>query len=92
MINTPLVVWRVSLADPIPFDEQNRHIIRLFPHGGAIFLTEDLMLHDPHRALKIVEWFPKFYDTRLPGSWKLVLRPTVKEWLLETAEATRDGR
>ena len=81
------------MNSPIPYDENERHLIRLFPQGGAMFITEDLMLNDTHIALQIIRWFcRKYYPQRLPNTWKLVFRPAIREWLFDMAEQTKDIR
>jgi len=51
------------------------------------------MFNDTHKALEIVKWYRnKFLPTKPPGNWKLVLRPAIKEWLLDMARQTKDLR
>jgi chromo domain-containing protein 1 len=86
-------MWRVSLKVPVPFDEENRHLVRIFPHGGAMFLTEDVILNDTHKALQIVKWFCNEYISKKNAkNWKLVFRPAIREWLFDMADQTKDFR
>ncbi|KAI9876031.1 MAG: hypothetical protein M1830_007486 [Pleopsidium flavum] len=59
---------------------------RLFPHGGAILLTESLFLEDPKAAKVIVKWFKEYSDKKSAGTWKLVCRPNICEWLADLSE------
>ncbi|KAI9823701.1 MAG: hypothetical protein M1819_001145 [Sarea resinae] len=52
---------------------------RLFPHGGAILLTDEVYLNQPKAANQIVQWFVR-HKSRVV-SWKLVGRPQLREWL-----------
>ena len=58
-------------------------MIKLFPSGGAILLTDSFLLTQTEQAVRILEWFVYYIlPTKCPGSWKLSLRPRFREWLL----------
>jgi chromo domain-containing protein 1 len=68
---------------PINYVDRPMNFQRLFPHGGAYLLTEDIMLHDPDAAVIILAWFQDYLAKKTPGTWKLILRPNVTNWLLD---------
>ncbi|KAI5299196.1 hypothetical protein KEM55_002457 [Ascosphaera atra] len=70
----------------------NPHFNLIFPHGGAILITDDLILRHPDRTLQIVSWFTNFVKTKFRGTWKLLFRPNVEQWLLELASLKNDER
>ncbi|KAI9716940.1 MAG: hypothetical protein M1812_005089 [Candelaria pacifica] len=73
-------------ADPnLGSDEQFISLTRLFPHGRAILLTEDLLLKHSATALEIVLWFKEEIKRKSPGTWKLVGRPRLSKWLMDRA-------
>ena len=63
---------------------------RLFPHGGAILLTDSLILENPVVAEKIVRWFAQMVKIRAPNTWKLAGRPGLKDWVLSVADEKSD--
>ncbi|KAL8702507.1 MAG: hypothetical protein Q9201_004322 [Fulgogasparrea decipioides] len=64
------------------------HLIRLFPAGMAILLTDSLFLLRPTQAAQILAWFRLFaLPTKPSGSWKICTRPAIGEWLLQLQEA-----
>ena len=68
--------------------EKHPHLVRLFPHGGVLLLTESLILYCPHEALRIIMWFRRIHvPAKAPGTWKIAVRPHVREWLLDIIEA-----
>ena len=75
--------FKISLE---PLDEGNKspHLVRLFPHGAVLLLTESLMLYRPHETLRILMWFRlvKNHRERAPSTWKLAVRLHVRPWLL----------
>lgn len=63
-------------------DEQHPHIVRLFPHGAVILLTESLILYQPIETLRLVMWFRLVQlKSKTPGTWKLAVRPEIRQWL-----------
>ena len=72
--------------------EKHPHLVRLFPHGGVLLLTESLILYQPREALRILMWFRRVQiPGKAPGTWKLAVRPRVREWLLDIIEAYTDS-
>ena len=64
--------------------EKYPHLVRLFPHGGVLLLTESLILYQPHETLRILMWFRRVHvPGKAPGTWKIAVRPRVREWLLD---------
>ncbi|KAL8679973.1 MAG: hypothetical protein Q9186_003789 [Xanthomendoza sp. 1 TL-2023] len=63
------------------------HLIRLFPAGQAILLTDSLFLLRPIEAAQILSWFRLYIlPTKAPRSWKVCTRPAIREWLLKLQE------
>lgn len=75
----------MSLAAPLPYAERPTHLQRIFPHGGVILLTEDLFLYDQDCVVVILAWFEDYVRRRTPGSWKIMFRPDILNWLLKKA-------
>lgn len=72
--------------------EKHPHLIRLFPHGGVLLLTESLILYQPRESLRILMWFRRVYlPAKASGTWKLAMRPRIREWLLDLIEAYVDS-
>jgi hypothetical protein len=85
MVNVNL--FSLSLRRVLPFCESQTHIIRLFPNGTAILLTESAMAEQPERTLAILRWFSHTAKTKR-GTWKIVLVPNVRRWLRQRAMHT----
>lgn len=87
--NGAINVFKTSLS-PMPA-EQHNHLVRFFPHGGVILLTESLILYRPHEALRIIMWFRRVHlPSRQSGTWKLAARPRFREWLLDLLDLYED--
>lgn len=72
--------------------EKHPHLVRLFPHGGVLLLTESLVLYRPREALRILMWFRLVHmPSKTPGTWKLAVRPRVREWLLDIMDACSES-
>ncbi|KAI5300194.1 hypothetical protein KEM56_002658 [Ascosphaera pollenicola] len=82
-------VFYVSLSQPLASTTAT-HFDLIFPHGGAILLTDEVITATPKRALAIVKWFIEHAKSRKRGTWKLVFRPNVSHWILELFATTRD--
>ena len=66
------------------------HLIRLFPTGTAILLTDSLFLIRPIEAARILSWFRHFaLPGKARGTWKVCTRPAIREWLLRVQESLR---
>ena len=58
--------------------------VRLFVHGSATLITDDVFEHHPSRAAYVLEIFCKEYVKAGGASdYKIVTRPGLKEWLLD---------
>lgn len=64
------------------------HLIRLFPTGSCLLITESLFLRRPKDALRILRWFRlDQLVTKPPGTWKVAMRPRPIEWILHMMDA-----
>lgn len=57
-----------------------------------MLVTADVMEMDSMSTISILEWFTRYSKTKSPGTWKLVLRPNVQNWLLDKASDSDDVR
>ena len=72
--------------------EKHPHLVRLFPHGGVLLLTESLILYRPRESLRMLMWFRLVHlPAKAPGTWKIAVRPRVREWLLDIIDAYSDS-
>ncbi|KAL8729220.1 MAG: hypothetical protein Q9166_004841 [cf. Caloplaca sp. 2 TL-2023] len=79
-------MFNFSLEPMSPFGP-DPHLIRLFPTGQAILLTDSLFLLHPTQAAQILSWFRLMaLKEKPPGTWKICTRPAVREWLLTLQE------
>ena len=80
-------VWKTSLS-PMHPAEKHPHLFRLFPHGGVLLLTESLLLYRPYESLRMLMWFRRIHvHAKAPGTWKIAVRPRIREWLLDILDA-----
>ncbi|KAL4907421.1 hypothetical protein BDW74DRAFT_189809 [Aspergillus multicolor] len=84
--------WKVSLAKPIQHPDPPLHAQRLFPHGGVYLLTEDFMVREQVAAMIILQWFYEFSRKKNPGTYKLMLRPGIMNWLLDNIKVGDDSQ
>lgn len=84
--NTSFNFWNVSLNGPIPGLDKNVHFQRIFPNGAGFLMTEDFMLHEMDAAIIILAWFRDNSRTKLLGSYRMMLRPDVMNWLNTMSE------
>lgn len=76
-------IWRISLA-PMIDTTKHRHLLRLFPHGGVILLTDSMFLLRPTEALRLLMWFRlDMMQRKNDLTWKIALRPRIRTWLLD---------
>ena len=69
------------------------HLIRLFPNGGCLLVTDSLFLRRPHNALRILRWFRLIIlGSRHPGSWKVAMRPRPIKWILQMMDHLQEGK
>ncbi|PKY04727.1 hypothetical protein P168DRAFT_303897 [Aspergillus campestris IBT 28561] len=86
ILSGKFTLWNLSLATPLQYVRHRTHIQRIFPHGGVILMTEDFMLRQPRASLIILAWFNDYANKKFPGSWKIMLRPDIINWLSELPE------
>ena len=68
--------------------ETPQHLIKLFPSGGALLLTDSFIVTQPRQAVRMLHWFVyHIIQNKRPGSWKLALRPRFRDWLLRMIES-----
>jgi hypothetical protein len=60
-------------------------VIRLFPHGGAVFLTPSFLTTQPERTYDLLKWFHRRLSSSTPGTWKLVVPNECPQYLLDLA-------
>ncbi|PYH65425.1 putative Chromo domain protein Chp1p [Aspergillus vadensis CBS 113365] len=91
LVNKPINFWSVSLAKPLKYSGHRSHFQRIFPHGGAILVTEDIMLQDPKATMAILAWFADFIKKKYPGYWKIMFRPAILDWILQQSESADES-
>ncbi|KAL1997950.1 hypothetical protein VTN02DRAFT_367 [Thermoascus thermophilus] len=89
LFRKPVNFWSLSLAAPLKYADSPIHIQRLFPHGGVILLTEDFMVREQDATVIILAWFRDWVRKRFPGTWKLMFRPDIENWLLSRHRGDR---
>lgn len=65
MLRTNLRVWSIGYQAPASYDPLVTHgqdppeycCVELFPHGGIIYITDEVFIQTPFEAYKIVTWF-----------------------------------
>ncbi|KAL9608458.1 MAG: hypothetical protein Q9167_006709 [Letrouitia subvulpina] len=74
-------MFSFSLVPMSPLDP-DPHLIRLFPSGRAILLTDFMFLFRPLDTARILRWFRLWILTsRPPRSWKICTRTAIQKWL-----------
>ncbi|RHZ72359.1 hypothetical protein CDV55_106049 [Aspergillus turcosus] len=86
LIQRNVSFWSLSLTKALQYADQSSHFQRVFPHGGVILITEDFMLKDPEATLVILAWLKDWIRQKFPGSWKVMFRPNILDWLLKQPE------
>ncbi|OJJ39866.1 hypothetical protein ASPWEDRAFT_169690 [Aspergillus wentii DTO 134E9] len=84
--------WTLSLYAPLQHSSRPVYFQRIFPHGGVILLTEDFMIREPDATIIVLAWFYDWSRKRFPGSWRIMLRPDVLNWLLKLPEPKEKER
>ncbi|KAG2411980.1 hypothetical protein HFD88_009536 [Aspergillus terreus] len=75
--------WRYSLSNT----PGQANFQRLFPMGGVILITEDFMIRRPEGILIFLDYFYcMYFKGRYPGTWKVMFRPDVLNWLMTLYE------
>lgn len=87
LIQKSFTFWSFSLTG-IGDDGNKTFFQRLFPHGGVILLAEDFMTREPDATIILLAWFNDWSSRKFPGSWKIMVRPNILEWLLNQPEPT----
>ncbi|KAL9011543.1 MAG: hypothetical protein Q9173_003617 [Seirophora scorigena] len=85
MLKKQINIFNFSLQPMSPL-APDPHLIRLFPAGMAILLTDSLFLARPMEAARILTWFRLFALPTKPtttGTWKICTRPAIRDWLLK---------
>ncbi|KAL8922765.1 MAG: hypothetical protein Q9172_003442 [Xanthocarpia lactea] len=73
--------------EPMSPHSPDPHLIRLFPSGQALLLTDSLFLLRPMEVARILLWYRLFILPNRPsGTWKVSTRPAIREWLLRLQE------
>ncbi|KAL9039233.1 MAG: hypothetical protein Q9214_004961 [Letrouitia sp. 1 TL-2023] len=75
-------MFSFSLEPMSPLDP-DPHLIRLFPSGRAILLTDFMFLFRPLDTARILTWFRLWIvlPGRPPRTWKICTRTAIQEWL-----------
>jgi chromo domain-containing protein 1 len=88
LLQFPINIFNISLRHPI--DGFGGRLQRLFPSGGVILMTEDVILHETSAALDILRWFASYLDrTR---EWKMFFPPNILQWLLNLFDTWSDDK
>ncbi|KAL5365396.1 hypothetical protein BJX96DRAFT_12415 [Aspergillus floccosus] len=75
--------WRYSLSNT----PGQPNFQRLFPIGGVFLITEDFMIYRPEGILVFLDYFYcEYLKNRYPGTWKVMFRPDVLNWLMTLYE------
>ena len=82
VLKKPISFWSWSLSKSIDYFQPPTHFQRLFPHGAVILITEDFLVHEPNATIKTLTWLFQRNKTKNPGSWRIMFRPSILEWLL----------
>ncbi|KAE8356637.1 hypothetical protein BDV28DRAFT_144963 [Aspergillus coremiiformis] len=82
--------WSFSLTRESGDDRP--HFQRMLPIGGVALITEDFMLHDPKSTVVILSWFAEYAKSRYPGTWKLMFRPDILNWLLRQVDTVENSK
>ncbi len=67
-------------------------MIRLFPHGGAVFLTPSFLITQPERTYDLLKWFQRKLSFSTQGTWRLVLPHQCRQYLLDLAVEKASAR
>ncbi|RHZ65679.1 putative Chromo domain protein Chp1p [Aspergillus thermomutatus] len=87
LIHRNVSFWSLSLTKPLQYADHPTYFQRVYPHGGVILITEDFMLREPDATLIILAWLKDWLKQKFPGSWKIMFRPNILNWLLKQPES-----
>ncbi|KAE8419428.1 hypothetical protein BDV36DRAFT_137529 [Aspergillus pseudocaelatus] len=82
--------WSFTLSKE--FGDNGPYFRRMLQTGGVILITEDYMLSDLRGTIVVLSWFEDYAKGRYPGTWKLMLRPGVLDWVQKQIEVTVNSR
>ncbi|PLB45263.1 hypothetical protein P170DRAFT_467809 [Aspergillus steynii IBT 23096] len=83
LLRKDITFWSFSLQAPHDYAGHPAHFHRIFPQGNVFLLTEDAMLARPERTAAFLAWFRDNLKKKFPGTWKLMVRPNILEWVLK---------
>lgn len=83
----PFLFFTISIQTPLHAGS-SIDIEPIFPDGGVILITEDMILRDPAPALKVIDYKINFLKDR----YKLFLRPNIRNWLLDLIDKRPDEK
>lgn len=65
---------------------------RIFPHGGMMFISDDVFVYYPEKATAIIDNFRKEAEDKQAGGVfsRIAARPGIKDWLARLAEAKHE--
>ncbi len=79
-----LQLFRVALHTPL-HDSSRRHLLRVFPSGLVITITERCIIANAQATAIILEWFAK--TSKAKSNYKILLRPEPERYFRELYEA-----
>ncbi|KAH8431926.1 putative Chromo domain protein Chp1p [Aspergillus melleus] len=82
LLQKNITFWSFSLRAPHEYAGHPAHFQRIFLHGCIFLLTEDVMLRKLERTIAFLVWFRDSSKKKFPGTWKLMVRPNILEWVL----------
>lgn len=76
------LVWGLGLRKSERLSHS--HLIRLFPPGCMLLITDSLLLLQPLEAVKLLMWFRlRIMDEKMKKeNWKIVMRPNIRRFLI----------
>ncbi|KAH8803201.1 hypothetical protein F5884DRAFT_711783, partial [Xylogone sp. PMI_703] len=80
-------IFRYTMYRQLAFDDElfgKVSVTRLFPLGGAVFITPSFLMAEPEKANKFFKWFRSKIKITL-GKWKLVCCYNLRDYLFELA-------
>ncbi|MCJ1244237.1 hypothetical protein MMC30_001435 [Trapelia coarctata] len=91
LLQKPVNLFYINLQPTIPPEPEAPFppstLTRLFPHGAGILITDSLVLNHPQIVTRILTWFRFNILVSKPyGTWRIVMRPRPRSWLLDMAE------
>lgn len=83
LLQKTFTFWSFSLRAPHDYAGHPAHFQRIFPQGTIFLLTEDVILRKPEKTISFLAWFRDSSKKKFPGTWKLMVRPNILEWVLK---------